>query len=143
MLAFVYLWMPEHWIHSVIPRLMLAHLGSGWPQSQHVLFPAMAMTFCKAPSPFRPFSLGSDSKLPVEGEDFLSNFCQKHCTVITLIVYCSGSLHRSCTRKELFIYCFVFLDTYEITSFFFRDFFFFFNVLHTSQNTVNQLLIIQ
>lgn len=106
----VYLWMPEHWIHSVIPKLMLAHLGSGWPQSQHVLFPAMAMTFCKAPSPFRPFSLGSDSKLPVDGDDFLSNFCKTHCTVIAQILYCSGSFHQVMYKETDFIYCFAFHD---------------------------------
>lgn len=115
--------MPEHWIHSVIPRLMLAHLGSGWPQSQHVSFPAIVMTFCKAPSPFRPFSLVSDSKLPVDGDDFLSNFCQTHCTVITRILYCSDSFYKV-WYKETAFYLFLFF----LTHFYQRNRFFFFNV---------------
>ena len=74
--AGLYLWMPEHWIQRVMPRLMLAQRGSAWPQSQQQVFPAMARTLWRALSPFRGFSLGSppESRLPVEVDDFLSSF---------------------------------------------------------------------
>ena len=71
-----YLWMPEHWMHSVMPRLMLAQRGSGWPQSQQQELPGMVSTFCRALSPFRGFSLGSppESRLPVDVDALLSSF---------------------------------------------------------------------
>lgn len=34
-----HLWMPEHSMHRVIPRLMEAHRGSSSPQSQHTWLP--------------------------------------------------------------------------------------------------------
>ena len=34
-------WIPEHSMHSVMPRLMEAHRGSGKPQSQHLSFPGI------------------------------------------------------------------------------------------------------
>lgn len=37
--AGAHLWMPEHSMHSVIPRLMEAQRGSASPQSQHTWFP--------------------------------------------------------------------------------------------------------
>lgn len=72
-----YRWMPEHWMHRVMPRLMLAQRGSAVPQSQQWLLPAMMRTFCRAPSPFRFLSRGSplESRLPVDAEDLLSSFC--------------------------------------------------------------------
>lgn len=75
----LYLWMPEHCIQRVMPRLMLAQRGSGWPQSQQQTLPGMARTFCSALSPFRGLSLGSppESRLPVDVEDFLSSFWRK------------------------------------------------------------------
>ncbi len=78
-----HLWMPEHWIQSVMPRLMLAQHGSGWPQSQQMLFPPMTMTLCSALSPFRLLSFTSpaESRLPVDVDDFLSIFWQTHRTV--------------------------------------------------------------
>lgn len=72
----VYLWMPEHCIQRVMPRLMLAQRGSGWPQSQQQALPGMAKTFCRALSPFSDLSFGSppESRLPVDVDDFLSSF---------------------------------------------------------------------
>lgn len=48
----VYLCIPEHSIHSVMPRLMEAQSGPGSPQSQHCWFPGMAWTSCRALRPW-------------------------------------------------------------------------------------------
>lgn len=71
--------MPEHSMHSVMPRLMLAHRGSTSPQSQHTALPAMPWTLWSELSPFRSFSFVSqpDSGLPVEGGGFLSTFGER------------------------------------------------------------------
>lgn len=71
--------MPEHCIHRVMPRLMLAQRGSGCPQSQQQTLPGMARTFCRALSPFSDLSFGSppESRLPVDVDDFLSSFWQE------------------------------------------------------------------
>lgn len=63
-------------MQSVIPRLMLAQRGSGWPQSQQQALPGMASTFCRALSPFSDLSLGSppESRLPVDVDDLRSSF---------------------------------------------------------------------
>lgn len=80
--VYTHLCIPEHWMHRVMPRLMLAQRGSGCPQSQQVLLPAMPMTLSSALSPLRDFSRISplDSRLPVDAPDFLSIFCQTHPT---------------------------------------------------------------
>lgn len=46
------LWMPEHWMQRVTPRLMLAHSGAGSRQSQHCALPSTPCTWattCPAP----------------------------------------------------------------------------------------------
>ncbi len=72
----LYLWIPEHCMQRVMPRLMLAQRGSGWPQSQQQALPGMARTFCRALSPFSDLSFCSppESRLPVDVDDFLSSF---------------------------------------------------------------------
>lgn len=72
-----YLWMPEHSMHSRMPRLMLAQRGSGWPQSQHWSFPGMLCTLCKMVSPFTLRSRESvaESMLLVDGEAVRSSLC--------------------------------------------------------------------
>lgn len=72
----LYLWIPEHCIQRVMPKLMLAQRGSGWPQSQQQALPGIARTFCRALSPFSDLSFVSplESRLPVDVDDFLSSF---------------------------------------------------------------------
>lgn len=72
----LYLWMPEHCMQRVMPRLMLAQRGSGCPQSQQQALPGMARTLWRALSPFRGFSLDSppESRLPVDVDALLSSF---------------------------------------------------------------------
>lgn len=50
------LWMPEHWMQRVTPRLMLAHSGAGSRQSQHWALPSTLCTWA-ATCPTPPGSL--------------------------------------------------------------------------------------
>lgn len=67
-----YLWIPEHSMHKVIPRLILAQRGSGRPQSQHFVLPGIHCTFCRALSPLTSFVSVTGLVLDMEG--FLSVF---------------------------------------------------------------------
>lgn len=70
-------------MHRVMPRLMLAQRGSGCPQSQQTLLPAMAITFCSSLSPLRFFSRVStpESRLPVDADDFFFHLLDVFCSV--------------------------------------------------------------
>ena len=70
----VYLWMPEHSMHSRTPRLMEAQPGSEWPQSQHWPLPGRHWILCRMVSPRSRRSRGSlaESMLLVDGEAVLS-----------------------------------------------------------------------
>ena len=65
-----YLCIPEHSMHSKIPKLMLAHRGSACPQSQHWSLPEMLWTLCRMVShlPLRSRESVAESILLVEGE---------------------------------------------------------------------------
>lgn len=68
-----YLWMPEHSIQSVMPRLMLAQRGSDCPQSQQNSFPGMACTRCRALSTLTGFTDSQpESRLPRDADECLS-----------------------------------------------------------------------
>ena len=70
----LYLWMPEHSMHSRTPRLMEAQPGSEWPQSQHWPLPGRPWILCRMVSPRSRRSRGSlaESMLLVDGEAVLS-----------------------------------------------------------------------
>lgn len=80
-----YLWIPEHSMHSRIPRLMEAQQGALCPQSQHSSLPGRLCTLWSRLSPppraplsaLSPRSLSSlaESMLLVEGEAVRSRRC--------------------------------------------------------------------
>lgn len=73
-LQLLYLCIPEHSMHSRMPRLMEAQRGSAWPQSQHCSFPGRHWMRCRMVSPRTLRSRGSlaESMLLVDGEAVLS-----------------------------------------------------------------------
>lgn len=81
-----YLWIPEHSMHSRIPRLMEAQQGALCPQSQHSSLPGRLCTLWSRLSPppraplsaLSPRSLSSlaESMLLVEGEAVRSRRCE-------------------------------------------------------------------
>ena len=78
----LYLWIPEHSMHSSTPRLMEAQHGAAWLQSQHSSLPGRLCTLWRRLSPptltpLSPLSLGSlaESMLLVEGEAVRSKRC--------------------------------------------------------------------
>lgn len=73
-LQLLYLCIPEHSMHSRMPRLMEAQRGSAWPQSQHCSFPGRHWMRCRMVSPRALRSRGSlaESMLLVDGEAVLS-----------------------------------------------------------------------
>lgn len=101
-LQLLYLCIPEHSMHSRMPRLMEAQRGSAWPQSQHCSFPGRHWMRCRMVSPRTLRSRGSlaESMLLVDGEAvlsrcFTSRTHKRHVSITNSRAFCRHNLSQS------------------------------------------------